>query len=80
MNEIKANKKFYETINYFVIKNGITKSRLSIMCDKDSTSLNPSKLKNNRWITMGFFLKICEALKITPQQFFNRMNKIMEEK
>ncbi len=76
----KENKFFYKTIDFYLARKGMTRSRLSILCDKDMTVLNPSKTNDGkRWITMGFFLKICEVLEIKPQQFFRRMEKLMEE-
>lgn len=75
MNEIKLNKAFYRTLDYYIIKKGLTRSRLSILCDRDSTTLNKSKFNGKRWITMGFFLKICEILEVKPQNFFNKMLK-----
>ena len=75
MNEIKLNNAFYRTLDYYIIEKGLTRSRLSILCDRDSTTLNKSKFNGKRWITMGFFLKICEVLGVEPQDFFNKMLK-----
>lgn len=77
MNEIKLNKKFYKTLDNYLKMKDMSRCRLSRLCGKDATTLNPSKMTGKRWITVGFFLRICEALEITPQEFFN---KLMEEK
>lgn len=72
MNDNILNKRFWEVLDYYILKNNTNRSRLSINCGKDRTCLNPSKTAV-RWISFNFFLKICEVLNIEPQEFIKKM-------
>lgn len=72
MNDNILNNRFWEVLDCYILKNNINRCQLSIKCGKDKTCLNPSKTAG-RWISFNFFLKICEVLKIEPQEFIKKM-------
>ena len=84
MNEI--NKAFYSTLDYFIHIQGLTRSRVCIMLNKSSSTLNKSKKQGEKlsWISVGLLFEILELLNVSPLHFFDVMEielrKIEKEK
>ena len=72
INEIR-NKEFYKTLDFFVNSLKTTRSSIAKKCGMGCSTLNPSKCINNRWISLGSFFRICDALNVKPQEFINKM-------
>ena len=84
MNEI--NKAFYSTLDYFIHIQGLTRSRVCIMLNKSSSTLNKSKKQGEKlsWISVGLLFEILELLNVSPLHFFDviviELKKIEKEK
>ena len=76
----KRNQDFYQTLDFFINALGLTRCKIAKKCGMNSSTLNPCKCQNNRWVSLGKFFKICDALGIKPQDFINKMEKINEER
>lgn len=74
----QRNKAFFKTLDWFIEVQKTSRSRLAINCGLDCNCLNPSKTVGNRWLKVGTFLKICDALAITPSYFLNQMEILTE--
>lgn len=74
----QRNEAFFKTLDWFIEVRKTSRSRLAINCGLDCTCLNVSKTVGNRWPKVGTFLKICDALEITPSHFFNQMEFLTE--
>lgn len=78
----KLNKDFYDTLDYIIEIQGLTRSRVCIMLGKSSSTLNKSKKqgKNLSWISIGLFFEILNLLNYDPTFFFELMKAKYQRK
>lgn len=78
----KLNKDFYNTLDYIIEMQGLTRSRVCIMLGKSSSTLNKSKKQgeNLSWISTGLFLEILNLLNCDPTFFFKLMKAKYQRK
>lgn len=74
INEI--NKVFYNTLDYFINLQGLSRSRVCVMLGRSNSTLNRSKKQSKKitWISLGLLLEILELLNVSPIHFFEVMS------
>ena len=75
MDEVR-NDIFWKALDNLVERKKTTRSMLAVKCGLDSTSLNPSKTKNGRWVSLGVFFRLCDGLNIPIYEFMKEMEII----
>ena len=78
----KLNKDFYETLDYIIEMQGLTRSRICIMLGKSSSTLNKSKKQGEKlsWFSIGLFFEILNLLNCDPTFFFELMKAKYQRK
>lgn len=78
--DLRRNILFSKTLDYYSVQKNISRSQIAKRCGLDITCFNKSKMPVGRWIKLGTFFKICDALDIEPQEFIDMMNIINTQK